>query len=80
VTAKKRKKPASRRGNVGILIDSGKPNATTQRLTMLLHQALMAAIAGGREDTAKVIAQEMSKFGSVNNAVISGCHIQMGES
>ena len=75
-----KRKKAPRRGSssIGISIDGGKTSDTAKRLTSLLHEALMAAIAGGREDTAQVIAKEMSKLGGVNYATISNCNVQMG--
>ena len=76
--AKRRKASPRRAGSVGILIDGGKTSATVQRLTTLLHQALMAAIAAGREDTAKVIAKEMASLSGVNYATVSNCNVQMG--
>ena len=76
----KRKRKTTRRGaSIGISIDGGKTSATITRLTSLLHDALMAAIAGGREETAKVIAKELSQLGGVNHAVIQNCSVQMGD-
>lgn len=76
---RKKHKPTKRKANtIGISIDGGKTSATVQRLTTLLHSALMAAIAAGREETAKVIAKEMSLLGGVNYATISNCNVQMG--
>ena len=74
----KKKRQAARRSNIGISIDGGKSSATIQRLTALLHSALMAAIAAGREETAKVIAKELAGLGGVNNTTISNCSVQMG--
>ena len=56
-----------------ISIDGGKATVLNQRIVTVLRDALMAAIAGGREQTAMEITRKLGEIGGANGTVIQNC-------